>query len=263
MSASSTPRRPRLLTQNSRLRPHGIFNWTLPAWAGRLPDGRTYNTCPSAGVCRHICYALHGTYRIPTVKARHQANLRLVLDESDAFAAAMAADLELPVLQGKWVRIHDAGDFFTDDYTRTWLQLIRTHPAVRFYAYTKEISRFRRLVEPDPPTNFRWVYSYGGTQDHTLDPAADRVADVFPTTEDAKDAGYHSQADCDLLAVTGPAPVGVTANRIPAALRLQGDRSLRTWQQQHNAATARRRRHRGAPTGIGCTHAASHDRTTT
>jgi hypothetical protein len=47
----------RLLSQNSRLRPIGVWAWTLPAWAGRLPDGRTYNTCPSAGICRDVCYA--------------------------------------------------------------------------------------------------------------------------------------------------------------------------------------------------------------
>ncbi|MEV6132656.1 hypothetical protein AB0M05_38705 [Streptomyces violaceusniger] len=33
--------------------------------AGRLPDGRTYNTCPSAGICRQVCYARHGTYTWP------------------------------------------------------------------------------------------------------------------------------------------------------------------------------------------------------
>jgi hypothetical protein len=31
---------------------------------------------------------------------------------------------------------------------------------------SKEVSRFRRLVEPDPPDNFKWVYSYGGKEDH-------------------------------------------------------------------------------------------------
>lgn len=39
-----------MITQNSYLRPHGIHTFPLPAWAGRLPDGRTYNTCPAAGV---------------------------------------------------------------------------------------------------------------------------------------------------------------------------------------------------------------------
>jgi len=40
-----------LLTQNRELRREGIFNWTLPAWAGRFADGRTYNTCPEPGAC--------------------------------------------------------------------------------------------------------------------------------------------------------------------------------------------------------------------
>jgi hypothetical protein len=55
------PRPATLLTQNRELRREGIWNWTIPAWAGRLADGRTYNTCPSAGVCAKVCYALNGT----------------------------------------------------------------------------------------------------------------------------------------------------------------------------------------------------------
>jgi hypothetical protein len=50
--------RPRqLLTQNRELKAIGVWNWTLPAWAGRLDDGRTFNTCPSAGICAKVCYA--------------------------------------------------------------------------------------------------------------------------------------------------------------------------------------------------------------
>lgn len=55
---SGTARRPaRLLTQNSEMKQIGVWNWSLPAWAGRLADGRTYNTCPSAGICAQACYA--------------------------------------------------------------------------------------------------------------------------------------------------------------------------------------------------------------
>lgn len=65
MSASDAPQsgaqRPeRLLTQNREMKTIGAWNWSLPAWAGRLPDGRTYNTCPSAGICRHVCYNTSG-----------------------------------------------------------------------------------------------------------------------------------------------------------------------------------------------------------
>jgi hypothetical protein len=87
------------------------------------------------------------------------------------------------------------------------------------------VSRFRTLVEPDPPPNFLWVYSYGGTQDAALNPASDRVADVFPDETVVAEAGWASQEGSDLLAVLGPRLVGVPANRIPAYLkRLAGRR---------------------------------------
>lgn len=57
MSTSAARRPTRLLTQNSEMRQIGVWNWSLPAWAGRLADGRTYNTCPSAGICAQACYA--------------------------------------------------------------------------------------------------------------------------------------------------------------------------------------------------------------
>jgi protein gp88 len=96
-----------------------------------------------------------------------------------------------------WVRIHDSGDFHSRAYLSAWLEIMRARQRTRFYAYTKE-----------------GVYSYGGTQDSTLDPAVDRVADVFPDEQSIAAAGWHSQEESDLLAVLGPTPVGIPANNI-------------------------------------------------
>ncbi|MCO1575903.1 hypothetical protein M8C13_09050 [Crossiella sp. SN42] len=239
--------RPRpLLTQNRRLKPFGIYAWTLPAWAGRLPDGRTYNTCPSAGICRKVCYARHGTYTWPVVLAKHQANLAFVLDDLPGWEKAMTAELAAAKFRHRHVRIHDAGDFFSDDYLLAWVRVMRARPEMRFYCYTKEIERFRRLVEPAAPANFSWVYSYGGTQDAALDPARDRVADVFPTPQAIQEAGHSSQQSCDLLAVFGPRRVGLPANRIPHFQKLLGQRSFRTWQAEADAKRSHRRRPPGA-----------------
>ncbi|GIH16137.1 GP88 family protein [Rugosimonospora africana] len=238
---SSEPRRPRrLLTQNRQLRAIGVWNWSLPAWAGRLPDGRTYNTCPSAGVCRQVCYARHGTYRWPAVKAKHQANLMFVLDDLPGWETAMLIELTAAKFTGCWIRIHDSGDFFSDAYLAAWLRICRARPATFFYAYTKEVSRFRRIVEPDPPGNFHWVYSYGGTQDAALDPKTDRVADVFPDEAAITAAGWSSQDASDLLAVLGPPRVGIPANRIPGFQRRQAGRRFSHWQAADTAARAAR-----------------------
>ncbi|WUU97429.1 hypothetical protein OG417_44710 [Actinoallomurus sp. NBC_01490] len=235
-SSPATPpliaRPKRLLTQNSELKRLGIWNWSIPALAARLPNGRTIRTCPSAGVCAQVCYARAGRYNIPTVRARHLANLRYVLEDPTGWEHAMLAELATARFDDRWVRIHDAGDFFSPAYLAAWLRIITARPHVNFYAYTKEIALFRRLVEPDAPGNFRWVYSYGGTQDPNLDPDTDRVADVFPTEEAIEDAGWHSQTASDLLAVTGPAPVGIPANNIARFRHRQGNRTFGQWQAQ-------------------------------
>ena len=241
--SGSLPARPRrLLTQNREMRQIGVYNWTLPAWAGRLPDGRTYNTCPSAGICRQVCYARHGTYLWPAVRAKHHSNLQFVLDDPDGWQQAMLAELAAPKFAGRWIRIHDSGDFFSDDYTSRWLRIMRHRTEVNFYCYTKEIDRFRRLVEPDPPENLLWVYSYGGTQDHLIHPQTDRVADVFPDEESIAAAGWSSQEASDLLAVLGPRLVGVPANRIPHFLRRLDGRRFSEWQAE---VDAERHTHRG------------------
>ncbi|MCF2531183.1 GP88 family protein [Yinghuangia soli] len=237
-----------LLRQNRELRAIGVWNWSLPAWAGRFPepDGRTYNTCPSAGVCRHVCYARHGTYTWPVVRARHQANLKFVLDEPVRWEAEMAGELSAGRFRGAWIRVHDSGDFFSDSYLAAWLRIIRSRPEVNFYAYTKEVARFRAMVEPDPPENFLWVYSYGGTQDAALDSGVDRVADVFPDEPAITEAGWNSQAASDLLAVLGPRLVGIPANRIPHYLKRLRGRTFRSWQAEVDADRARRQRARRA-----------------
>lgn len=234
-------RRPeRLLTQNSDLRADGIWNWTLPALATKLPDGRAIKTCPAAGVCASACYARNGTYNIPTVIERHQANLTYVLDDLPGWQRQMSTELAHVRHRGGWVRIHDAGDFFSDRYLSAWLRIIAFRPYVNFYCYTKEVSRFRRLVEPAPPRNFRWVYSYGGKEDHLLRPGVDRVADVFPDDASITGAGWHSQDASDLLAVLGPAPVGIPANNIPQYRKRMAGRTFREWQEERDTKRGRR-----------------------
>jgi hypothetical protein len=237
----------RLLTQNRELKAIGVWNWTLPAWAIRLPDGRTVNVCPAAGICAQVCYARNGTYLWPVVRARHQQNLMFVLDDLPGWEAVMTAELGARKFCGAWIRIHDSGDFFSDDYLAAWLRICRARPEVNFYAYTKQVRRFRRLVEPDPPSNFLWVYSYGGIEDHLLDPRTDRVADVFPDEPAITAAGWSSQEASDLLAVLGPRLVGIPANRIPQFLRRLRGRRFSQWQHEVDTERDARLRRRNEP----------------
>ncbi|MGW9205659.1 GP88 family protein [Embleya sp. NPDC055664] len=189
-------------------------------------------------------YQQNGTYTWPVVLARHQRNLLMVLDELPRWEQAMTTELGAIRFRGAWVRIHDSGDFFSDAYLMAWLKVMRERPDTNFYAYTKEIARFRALVEPAAPANFLWVYSFGGTQDAALDPDEDRVADVFPDEEAIEAAGWHSQEASDLLAVLGPRLVGIPANRIPHYLKRLQRRTFRSWQAEVDAERRERAQHR-------------------
>ena len=179
VTAPDKPRR--LLTNSNRnLARDRIWTWTLPALAARLPDGHIIRTCPSAGVCAQVCYARAGAYMFPAVKAAHLRNLQYVVDDLSGWEAAMTKELTARRFDGAYVRIHDSGDFFSDAYTEAWLRIIASAPRTTFYAYTKEISRYERLIAPRAPENSRWILSFGGTEDSLIDPLRDRVADVFP-----------------------------------------------------------------------------------
>lgn len=236
------PRQWLLKQGNSDLRRHGIYTWTLPAWVVQLPSGRHMNVCPSAGICAKLCFARVGTYRFKNVRAAHLRNLLLTLDELPRFEQMMTEELQHPRYQGRFVRLHDAGDFHSRAYLDAWLRIMRTAPAVSFYCYTKEVSLFQECVETSPPVNFEWCYSLGGREDRFIDPATMRHADVFPDEESITAAGYSSQSACDLLAVHGPPRVGIPANHIPHLMKRQGRESFGSLQQTRDNRTRRRMR---------------------
>lgn len=241
MASTAPTRKPeRLITQNSGLRRLGVFNFTLPALATVLPDGRRVLVCEQAGVCASVCYARVGTFQFPQVKAKHQRNLQRILDDLEQWKADVLAELSASKFRGgKHLRVHDSGDYFSDEYLLAWLEIARSTPDVTFYSYTKEVSRFRRLVEPDPPPNFRWRFSYGGREDHLLDPDTDRVADVFPDEEAIEAAGWQSNAESDLIAAHGQNRMGMRQNNIPHLRKRIGARTFREWQAAKNLGRRR------------------------
>lgn len=216
---------------NSDLKRDNIYVWSLPAWIVTLPTGKRLNTCPSAGVCAKHCYALKGTFRFKNVREAHMRNLMMVVDDLNEWVQVMSLELGHPKFRGAYVRIHDGGDFFSEPYLQAWLLIAREYPETTFYAYTKEVELFRRVVEPDCPANFKYVFSYGGKHDHLIT-ETDRRCDVFPDHESLTEANFHDQAESDLLAITGNNAVGIVINNHAGAVKKMNGLSLR--QQQEN-----------------------------
>ncbi|WP_329046900.1 MULTISPECIES: GP88 family protein [unclassified Streptomyces] len=237
-----------LQQNNSDLRRHGIYTWTLPAWVVTLPSGDSMNVCPSAGVCAQLCFARQGSYRYPNVRAAHMRNLLLTLDDSlPRFEELMSEEVQHRRYRNRAVRLHDAGDFHSRAYLETWLRIIRNAPEdTFFYCYTKEVRLFQDVVVGNTPANFDWLPSLGGREDYAVDLSA-RHADVFPDEEALTAAGYSDQSECDLLAVRGPERVGMPANNIPRLRKMQGQASFGQLQRARDERLNSKRASHPAP----------------
>jgi hypothetical protein len=170
---------PDLLRQNRGLAADNVWNWTLPAWVAKLPDGRNINVCPSAGACAKLCYARNGTYRFPAVVDAHNRNLLAAHDDGPTWRSAMLRELERDRFRPTGrprlpdyprghleeyvsdmldagvaaVRIHDSGDFFSSGYLDDWVGIASRTPDVLFYAYTKAVTMVRAARPGFPPTS--------------------------------------------------------------------------------------------------------------
>ena len=218
-----------LTNGNRELRADGIFTWTLPALAAKLSTGKNMLVCPSAGVCAQLCYARSGTYNFSNVKKAHVRNLESIVNDPEGWKAELTNELKAKRYQGgKSVRIHDSGDFFTEQYFLLWLDIAKENPHVFFYAYTKEVAMVKKHQLPD---NFVIIFSMGGTQDHLVNKEKDRHADVFPSIEALEEAGYSDQEASDLLAATLPTTkIGIVVNNIPHLKKKQGQETFATLQ---------------------------------
>jgi len=224
----------KLLSQNSELKKHGIWNWTLPAWQIQLTNGDWFNACPNAGYCAKVCYARNGTYLFPVVKAKHLANLEYTIKDLFGWMLEMIIEINrIGLHKIKFLRIHDAGDFYSDEYLQSWLDIAMQTPSVTFYCYTKEVSRFKKILQGSCPKNFKYLFSLGGKEDHLIDLELDRHCDVFPSLEALNNAGYMDQSENDLLAITLPTnKIGIVSNNIPHFKKIQGDLTFQSGQKK-------------------------------
>jgi hypothetical protein len=230
-----------LFTSNSSPRLAGVYTWTLPAHVATLTDGTRHTTCPQAGICAGLCYAKAGRWNFSNVKGSHVAKLEMVLADLEAWKVAVLAELSKKKYRGAFIRVHDAGDFFSEEYARAWLQVAAMVPDVTFYGYTKEVRLFKVVLAGQVPANFRVIFSYGGRQDALINPETDRHSNVFPTVARLLAAGYVQVCSDDKLAATSANhKIGLVSNQLPHLVKRQGQFTFAEMQTgaRPNRATA-------------------------
>ena len=132
----------------------------------------------------------------------------------------MMEELAKKKYDGKYIRIHDAGDFFSYDYALIWLRIAEANPNINFYAYTKEVELFKIRLKNLLPNNFIVIYSFGGKQDHLIDKEKDRHSDVFMDYQQMILEGYNDIGEDDKQSAINPNfKVGLFRNNIPQFIK--------------------------------------------
>lgn len=164
-------------------------------------DGTPLNTCPGALACRAVCYAKQGGYTWPLAKAARLHNL--ALSQDDSFTAFIIGDLAR-MRSVNTVRIHDSGDFYSQEYFNKWCIIARALPHLTFYAYTKSL----HLDLTGAPENFKVTQSLGGKYDASVDLSRPHSR-IFSTHEDRERAGYIDGNIDDSPAIQGLVQIGL------------------------------------------------------
>jgi hypothetical protein len=218
-----------LLTQNSDLKKSGIFGWTLPAHWVTLTDGTKFNTCPNAGACAAFCYAKNGTYLFSNVRKAHIEKLELVLWHREEWKRLMIEEIKKAKYKDKYIRIHDAGDFFSQQYAQDWIDIANECNESIFYTYTKEVLLMKKL---DKPSNFIVIYSFGGKQDQYINKEVDRHSDVFPDYDEMIRLGYVDIEEDDKQAAINPNhKIGLYRNNIKHFIKKMGAKKFSDYQK--------------------------------
>lgn len=246
----------KFLRQNAELRPLGIWNWTIPALFAILDDGTKVTTCPHAGICASMCYARVNSYTYPVVQEAHKRNLIAAIHSLE-FVSDMIDDVtrleskknrkpHLPEMSrahlseqvshlldtgAPLIRVHDAGDFFSQAYLQKWIDIAEVKSRSLFYAYTHEVALIKANLGKIP-SNFLFCFSCGGKQDIMIDREIDYHADVFENEDAIRQAGYYSQHSHDLLCVVAPSNrIGIPQNNIPRFKKKLGSKTFSSIQQ--------------------------------
>lgn len=150
------------LSQNSKMKKASLktYNFDLPA----------IKTCPFADKCKVYCYATKGFYQMPSVKAKFERNLEA--SKKDNFFMKIQSDINQLKSLDKIdaIRIHSSGDFYSYKYLMQWRVIILNNPDLVFYAYTKSIPLFVKMLgDYHLPDNFKVIFSEGGKYDNLIE----------------------------------------------------------------------------------------------
>lgn len=189
------------LTKTSRGRYNVVGFGTVADHNFKGKNGEILNTCIGALACRAVCYAKQGAYVFPVVQKARKRNLKL--SQQKNFVSLVVADL-LRMRKVNTVRLHDAGDFYSQEYLEKWYEIAKALPELTFYAYTKSL----HLDFSKRPKNLRITQSLGGKYDKLVQLRKPHSR-IFASHKARMAAGYKDGNRSDIPAIEGVVKIGL------------------------------------------------------
>ena len=117
-------------------------------------------TCIGAGKCRDFCYAK----KMEMMKnVRESRAWKFEQSKTNHFIYDMMKEIRKGGLEV--VRVHESGDFYSQEYLEKWRSIALAFPNVKFYAFTKAFQLNFSVL----PSNFIVIQSYGSCHDGLID----------------------------------------------------------------------------------------------
>lgn len=150
----------------------GIAGFSIPA----------VTTCPGrTKLCEGICYATSGFFRFKNV--RNSLETSYEASRERQFAVRIGQELRRRS-SIKAVRIHPAGDFYSNEYTQKWIEIVRDNPDTQFWAYTRSWRRPDLVLKLNALSKLPNIELFASIDEETkagTGPADKPVPEVPPT----------------------------------------------------------------------------------
>ena len=101
----------------------------FPTWS--LPSGKTCSN--NSKLCHKFCYARKAEKLWKHPKASRERNYKQ--SQSDTFVTEMVD--EISKLKSDYFRIHESGDFYSQEYLSKWFKICRIFPNKKFLVFTQ------------------------------------------------------------------------------------------------------------------------------
>ncbi len=165
-----------------------LLTFGLPAYKSRSG----FMVCPGAKDCIAGCYARQGFYMMSPSRKLQEARLKLTQDTR--FVEIISAEIQRR--KPKYIRIHDAGDFYSVRYLHHWISIALMNPQVFFFTYSKMLPVIK--VAGSLPDNLKIVFSEGGKFDHMINREQDQFSRIFKTVRELRSAGFVNASHEDM-----------------------------------------------------------------